>query len=207
VIDLDHVARALGRHEPELLTAEDRRRAAVAMVLHDARQGPEVLLIERARQERDPWSGHMAFPGGRVEAGDPHPRATAERETREEVGIALHSAEHLGQLDDLQGRGPAPQGLVISGHVYRLPERAELEIDPREVAQAFWFPLAGLHDRTRHIEHTYPGGRTMFPGILVGEPGRHVVWGLTYRFLELFFGIVGRPLPARWSFERDELMR
>ena len=41
------------------------------------------------------------------------------------------------------------------------------------------------------------GGGMEFPGVLVGEPGRHVVWGLTYRFLELFMGVIERPLPDR----------
>ena len=35
--------------------------------------------------------------------------------------------------------------------------------------------------------------------ILVGEPGRHVVWGLTYSFLESFFRAVDHPLPDRWD--------
>jgi hypothetical protein len=38
-----------------------------------------------------------------------------------------------------------------------------------------------------------------YPGIVVGDPVRHVVWGLTYRFLEVFFEIVGRPLADRWG--------
>jgi len=63
-----------------------------------------------------------------------------------------------------------------------------------------WFPLRGLHEATRHVEHPWGErvGRSM-PGIEVGEPGRHVVWGLTYRFLEVFFEVVGRPLPDRWQ--------
>ncbi len=69
-----------------------------------------------------------------------------------------------------------------------------------EVQEALWFPLRGLHEVTRHVEHPYRTrlDRSM-PGIEVGEPGRHVVWGLTYRFLEVFFEIVGRPLPNRWE--------
>ena len=54
-------------------------------------------------------------------------------------------------------------------------------------------------DPERHVEytaHSVEGVR--FPGICVGEPDRHVVWGLTYRFLEVFFEITGRPLPDRW---------
>ncbi|MCA9510428.1 MAG: CoA pyrophosphatase [Myxococcales bacterium] len=211
MVELDAVRRALARHEPLLLRDAARSQAAVAMILREggraAGSAPEVLFIERARHDGDPWSGHMAFPGGRVDAADPHERAAAERETLEEVGLDLAGAHHIGRLDDLPGRGAAKEhGLVISGHVYVWEGDAPLALDAREVASAFWFPLADLHVPARHVPHTYPGAQMEFPGILVGQPGRHVVWGLTYRFLEVFFGIVGRPLPERWSFDRDEAM-
>ncbi len=170
------------------------------MVLRGDPRAPEVLFIERARHEADPWSGHMAFPGGRVDPEDPHPRGAAERETWEEVGVDLGAAERLGQLDDMQGHHAAGHpGLVISGFVYHLQEAPPL-VPNREVEQAFWFPLGQLHDPQRHVEYDrilWKGSR--FPGLLVGQPQRHVVWGLTYRFLEHFFEIVGRPLPDRWS--------
>jgi len=208
VLSLDEITRALASHEPDLLSEDGKQLAAVAMILCERGAGAEVLFIERAQHESDPWSGHMAFPGGRVDPEDAHPRAAAEREAYEEVGISLGGARHLGRLPDLRGRGANPQhGLVISGHVYVLEDDAPLAIDVSEVQSAFWFPLAQLHDPERHVPHSYPGATMDFPGILVGEPGRHVVWGLTYRFLEEFFGIVGRPLPSRWSFDRDESMR
>ena len=204
MVELEDIARALSGQQPRELSSEGKRLAAVAMVLRPRDAGAEVLFIERARHERDPWSGHMAFPGGRVDPGDAHPRAAAERETHEEVGIGLEGARYAGRLPDLAGRGAASEdGMVISGHVYLLERDAPLTIDPKEVKTAFWFPLRELHDPDRHVPHTTPGMDVEFPGILVGEPGRHVVWGLTYRFLEEFFGMVGRPLPARWSFDRD----
>lgn len=174
------------------------RRAAVAVVLTGETASPEVLFIERAEHERDPWSGHMAFPGGRVEPHDPSLHHAAARETLEEVGLSLETARRLGRLDDLQGRHAGrPSELVISAHVYHLPEPGALRPN-YEVQHTFWFPLADLHDPGRHVDFEHPlvaGQR--FPGVLVGEPGRHVVWGLTYRFLEVFFEIVGRPLPER----------
>jgi 8-oxo-dGTP pyrophosphatase MutT (NUDIX family) len=178
-------------------------RAAVAMVLRDAGAGPEVLFIERASHPGDPWSGHMAFPGGRVDPGDPDPRAAAERETLEEVGVALGAAEQLGRLDDLHGHHAAgAPALVISAFVYRL--EGDVSLAPNhEVREAFWFPLPSLLEPGRFVDHPVvraPDYR--FPGILVGEPERHVVWGLTYRFLEVFFEIVGRPLPDRWPERR-----
>jgi 8-oxo-dGTP pyrophosphatase MutT (NUDIX family) len=204
---IDRIVSALGSHEAPRLPGEGKRLAAVAMVIRERDAGAEVLFIERARHESDPWSGHMAFPGGRVDPVDPHPRAAAERETHEEVGIPLDDALYVGRLPDLPGRGAAPEhGLVISGHVYVLEQDVPLAIDRREVEQAFWFPLRALHEAERHVPHTVPGMDMEFPGILVGEPGRHVVWGLTYRFLEEFFGIVGAPLPVRWRFDRDAVM-
>ncbi len=200
MVDLDVIRRALAGYEPETLAAEGRRQAAVAMVIREHQTGPEVLFIERARHDRDPWSGHMAFPGGRVDPGDPHARSAAERETLEEVGVRLARAEALGRLDDMQGHHAAAHpALVISAYVYHAADPEPL--DPNhEVEQAFWVPLRWLLDPERHVEHPMRlPGRPPFPGIRVGDPDRHVVWGLTYRFLESFFEIVGHPLPDRWQ--------
>ena len=194
---IDEVRSALARHRAVTRTAPAR--AAVAMVLRPDPAGlGEVLLIERARKAGDPWSGHMAFPGGRQDPEDPSPRVTAERETLEEVGMDLAPAELLGQLDDLEGRHAGrPAGLVISAFVYHLPDPPRL-VPNEEVESAFWVPLAQLLARERHVDYRFRhelGALTM-PGIRVGEADPHVVWGLTYRFLERFFELLGRPLPA-----------
>jgi 8-oxo-dGTP pyrophosphatase MutT (NUDIX family) len=194
------IRRRLAEHRPVLQSTAGRRQAAVAMVLRDVGPAPEVLFIERASHPDDPWSGHMAFPGGRVDPGDPDPRAAAERETLEEVGIALASAEPLGRLDDMSGHHAAgADSLLISAFVYAA--RGELSLAPNhEVREAFWFPLAELLEPVRFVERPVARSEIFrFPGILVGQPERHVVWGLTYRFLESFFQIVGRPMPDRWQ--------
>lgn len=197
VLDVDQVRAALAAREPKQIEDPARPRAAVAMVLRAVARDPEVLLIERARHPLDPWSGHMAFPGGRVDPGDPHPRAAAERETAEEVGLSLAGAELLGRLDDIEGRHAGRTlPLVISAFVYHAPGMpAELVLN-HEVESALWFPLRRLVDPEHHVEYPTPQGG--YPGILVGEPGRHVVWGLTYRFLELFFDSLGHPFTHRW---------
>jgi 8-oxo-dGTP pyrophosphatase MutT (NUDIX family) len=169
------------------------------MVLRDDPAGPSVLFIERAKRQGDPWSGHMAFPGGRMDRDDADARAAAERETREEVGLVLAGAEPIGRLDDRQGNPATNPSLLISAFVYALPAAPELILN-REVEQAFWFPVRALLEPGRHVPYT---ARTpvAYPGILVGEPDRHIVWGLTYSFLEAFFAAVGRPLPDRWPNE------
>jgi 8-oxo-dGTP pyrophosphatase MutT (NUDIX family) len=196
VLSVDAFRSALAQYEAALVDDPARPRAAVAVVLRDAATGPEVLLIERARHPEDPWSGHMAFPGGRVDPDDSDARAAAERETMEEVGLALAGAELLGRLDDLEGRHAGrPLSLVISAWVYHVKEHAPLVLNC-EVEMTLWVPLARLVDPSHRVEYPTPVGG--FPGILVGEPDRHVVWGLTYRFLEIFLDRAGHPLPHRW---------
>ncbi len=197
VLAVDDVRRALLGHEPALHEGALRHRAAVALVLTDRAGSLDLLLIERARRAGDPWSGHMALPGGRVDAGDPTARATAERETLEEVGLSLARSEFLGRLDDLPGRPAPPSDFAVSAFVFYARKPGALALN-HEVREAFWFPLESLSDRERHVEHPVAAGSPRRrPGIVVGEPGRHVIWGLTYHFLDRFLSILGRPLPDR----------
>ena len=205
MITVDQIRRSLAARAPVLLPLDGVRHAAVAMVLTEGRSGAEVLFIERARSTGDPWSGHMAFPGGRVDPTDADGRAAAERETLEEVGLSLAGAELLGRLDDKKGNPRTHPELVISAFVYLASAPGELTINS-EVQDAFWFPLDGLLDRARHVQYT-AHGEFEFPGILVGEPDRHVVWGLTYSFLESFFTVLGSPLPDRWTPEMRSFSR
>jgi 8-oxo-dGTP pyrophosphatase MutT (NUDIX family) len=198
VPQLRHIATSLERYEPSLVDAASAR-AAVAMILREKGQEVELLFIERASRSGDPWSGHMAFPGGRVGPADDGTREAAERETLEEVGLCLAGSTHLGRLDDLEGRPRRREGMVVSAHVYHVADPGPL-VPNHEVREAFWFPLSGLLDRERHVRypHARYGGKQL-PGILVGVPERQIVWGLTYRFVDAFLAAIGRPLPDRWT--------
>lgn len=199
--DLVTIRDRLERFDSEQIDPSGHHRAAVAVVLRDQPHGSELLFIERSTRADDPWSGHMAFPGGRVEAGDFGTRAAAERETFEEVGVSLDGAEYLGHLADLQGSPRFRQNrLVVTAHVYHIEAPSPFVLDELEVASALWFPVAGILEPERHVAYKSPQvAEVDFPGILVGEPGRHVVWGLTYRFLDIFMGAIEHPLPDRWD--------
>ena len=209
MIQLEQIGNRLAGHTPQLRPTEGMRLAGVTVLLRDDNGEPEVLLIERATRTGDPWSGHMAFPGGRADPGDPSVQKTAERETLEEVGIGLEDAPCIGRLDDLGGRASASNNMVISAYVYRLDDPGRLDIDQYEVADAFWVPLDHLVHPDNHVRYPIQYGQheVIFPGISVGAPNARVVWGLTYRFLEGFFEIIGSPLPPHEIPDPETLER
>ena len=192
-MDLISLRNTLGRHEPRL-EQEAQSWAAVAAVFRQGRAGLEVFLIRRAEHPSDPWSGHMAFPGGRLDAEDAGLVHTVHRETREEVGLDLErSASLLGQLDDMRAvaRGKRT-GLVVRPFVFELTAEVEFTHDATEVAESLWAPIAPLiagdADTTRPYE--FEGRRVDLPAYDVD--GR-VVWGLTYQMLRSFFDLVSQP--------------
>jgi len=180
VLTIDDFRAALAGHTPqEIPDFEGLTRAAVAAILRSAPAGPELLFIHRAEDPRDPWSGHMAFPGGKVEAADNGLLAAALRETREEVGLDLErDAVAVGQLSDVRavGRG-RPLSMVISPYVFELQTTPELTTN-YEVAAVVWVPVAFLADRSNR--ETMPYRRY---GLSVDLPcyryNGHLIWGLT----------------------------
>jgi 8-oxo-dGTP pyrophosphatase MutT (NUDIX family) len=192
LLHLRDIRAALGDHRPRLVGAERDPFASVAMVLSGPHEDPDVLFIERARHEGDPWSGHMAFPGGRYEQPDGDLRRTAERETCEEVGVDLSHAEKIGRLDDQEGRrAGASGGIFIAAYVYYLESPPRLELS-REVEEAMWVPTSRVVDPQNRVDYEVEYAPGVFPGILVGHPERHVVWGLTYRFVSSFLELLER---------------
>ncbi len=199
-VKIDFLRERLAAHEPDEANLPAESHAAVAVVFREGEDSVEVLLIERAVRDGDPWSGHMAFPGGRMEHDDDSTRRAAERETFEEVGIDLANAEYLGQLDDIVGNPSTRPTLVVAAHAYYLVETQSFDIDVEEVQAAFWFPLADMLEESRSVHYEVPERPEMrFPGILVGVPNRHVVWGMTYRFLENLLRVLGHSIPAASS--------
>lgn len=159
--------------------------ASVALVLR-ARDPLEILLIKRATSERDPWSGHMALPGGRRDEVDVEAIDTARRETLEETAVDLAgSGQALGRLDDVRPSSVRLPKLIISPYVFGVPHHIEASVASREVDQVFWVSIDRLRaaETRSSISIPLPGGSRDFPSFQLH--GEHV-WGLTYRILEQF---------------------
>lgn len=153
--------------------------AAVAVVLVPSPDA--VLLIRRAERADDPWSGHMALPGGRRDPEDQDLVATAVRETLEEVGLRLERTDLLGGLDDVVPRTPVLPPIAVRPFVFGLAERPSLIPNP-EVAGVRWVHVDHLlHPETYHSARLEIRGEPRdFPAYRVDES---IVWGMTERIL------------------------
>jgi 8-oxo-dGTP pyrophosphatase MutT (NUDIX family) len=160
----------------------------VALVLAESRahSSLSVLLLRRTEREGDPWSGHMALPGGHAQAEDADLLHTARRETREEVGLDLANAELLGLLDDVSPMRSSE--MVVRPFVFWLGQQQQAALSA-EVAEVLWVPLDDLaNDALRSTREVQIDGKALrVPAYVIDE---RVVWGMTFHLLERFLSRV-----------------
>lgn len=162
---------------------EGVRRAAVALIFRTGESGmPELLFIRRADYPADPWSGQVAFPGGREEMGDANLANTAIRETREETGLDLdHDGTVIGMLDDLRPTTARLPAIIVRPYVVLLKRLQDLLLSD-EVAMAFWVPLEALRQGESWRDTT-----VLARGVQMNRRAFHhqgqIIWGMTERIL------------------------
>lgn len=189
----DRIEGALLSRPPGRVADPVSAKAAVALILREGAAGIEILFIRRAEHPQDPWSGQMAFPGGRAEPGEIDLKATAIRETAEEIGIDLQGvAECLGEIDEVRAMARLrPASLTITPFVFRL--RGDAKPAPgSEVRSVHWIPLDDLlaAERRSVMDYVHQGATLQFPCLRVEDL---VIWGLTYR---MFMSFQERWLPS-----------
>ncbi|BBL46604.1 MULTISPECIES: CoA pyrophosphatase [Metallosphaera] len=131
--------------------------AAVVLIFRD---DGRFLLIKRADQKGDPWSGHMALPGGHRE-GNESCETTAVREAQEEVGITPTNLSYLGMYSP---HNREMRVAVFVGHA----TSPQVKIDG-EVDKWFWVHPSELKEEKDHFVYQ-----------------SYIIWGMTYRILKDF---------------------
>jgi 8-oxo-dGTP pyrophosphatase MutT (NUDIX family) len=193
---LARIRAALARHRPAAVErGPGDADASVALVLAGPEDELALCAIRRAEHPSDPWSGHMALPGGRADAADSGPLAAAERETLEEVGLVLDPRHRLGALSEVPVRlGGGGRQMVLSPFVYFLGGELPPFVLSDEVAEAFWIPLSHLWDPQNAGRFTWKrdGANLLYPAIRFRDAA---IWGLTFRVLTLFSDVLDAPLP------------
>ena len=156
----------------------EQAQAAVATVLRQGGEGAETLLIKRAERAGDPWSGHVAFPGGKREPGESL-LFTALRETEEEVGLRLAPSSLVARLDDIEARSSVYR---VAHFVFALEDTASPLTTNAEVFATLWVPLARFARRegAGTFSYAYDGREAEMPCFRLGD---YVLWGMTYRMV------------------------
>ncbi|MBX2810315.1 MAG: CoA pyrophosphatase [Myxococcales bacterium] len=180
-----------------------QRTAAVSAIFRESGNNLELMFIKRAETPKDPWSGHMAFPGGRMEPNDSSPLATAIRETHEEVELQLHEREMISELTPVPAfTHQRPQSLNIYPYAFALDNPCvDLRPNHKEVQEIMWIPVTffvdpshrtTLHTHNRELPCYRYSPDLDFPHpALVNPPTSsartnqpRVIWGLTLVILD-----------------------
>lgn len=181
---LSAIVRALRENEtPPKPMPPNSRRAGVALILRALGEDLSVLFIQRALRAADPWSGHIAFPGGHHDRSDTDLLHTVVRETKEEVGITLTPSDCVSQLPvEKPYTSDQRTDLVVLPYVFALTYEPKLYLN-HEVSEVIWVPLKRLISGELVTNETvhFNSKEYQLPGFRLNE--RHFVWGLTYRVL------------------------
>ncbi len=158
-------------------------KAAVAIILQQRQDDVFVLMQKRVERKGDPWSGDMAFPGGKAEKSDKDSWATACRETMEEIGVSLDKAQYLGQLSDMVAVKHQLNGLMlVTPHVCILEGPINCQLN-HEVSEVVWIPLSLLMNANQQSIFKKDVGhiKIKFSCYFYGH---YKVWGLSLAMLK-----------------------
>jgi len=172
------------------------RQSAVLILFGEGADGPDLLLIERAR-DMSSHAGQPAFPGGALEDEDGGPVQAALREAAEETGLDPGGVRVFATLPALY---LPPSGYVVTPvlgwwHVSS-PVRAAA---PAEVASVDRVPLTELLDPANRLQVRHPSGH-------VGPAFRVrglLVWGFTAGLAAQLFALAGWERPWRRDHVED----
>ena len=146
----------------------------------------EILILKRAINPLDPWSGHLSLPGGRIEDDDLGPKEAAIRETHEECGIQLNDDSFVKELPIEKAGMAIGKAVNVIPYHFNLNKKPDIRLQLEEHQDYYWVEqsyLANQKNHTqKHLSKDYP--KMLFPCIDVeGTP----LWGFTYKVLNDFF--------------------
>ena len=175
------------------------RVAAIAIVFWHSPDGVRVCLGRRAIDPRDPWSGDMAFPGGKAEPQDDSLHDVAARETFEEVGLVLPRDSLMGSMPQFDASGAGRKPTLVWPLIYAIDTTPKPFRLSSEMSEAHWVPLAELWDRRNWMAFSFPATRAQRPGIVVGN---HFLWGFSLHVLIELSETLGCPLKEIMHLEK-----
>jgi 8-oxo-dGTP pyrophosphatase MutT (NUDIX family) len=175
---LEYIKKELGSKVDEV--SDCKNYASVSIILSEIKNSINILFIERAERAGDPWSGDIAFPGGKGEFTDASKLITAIRETKEEIGLDLYEKDCIGKLSNLSLE--SSHNFSIFPYVFQKIKYGEFKLDIEEVADCFWVDLNNFLNISNYYStiEVFKGDKYTVPYIMLNNKK---VWGITYILL------------------------
>lgn len=188
---VDAIAGALSDYSPSppdpSLISPQMREAAVLVPFVETNSGPEILVTKRPGHMPS-HRGELAFPGGGREAADDDLWATAQREAREEIGLAEEMVGLISELDTLATVGSR---FVLTPFAGVVDPKAQIALSSGEVDRVLSIPVARLLEPGVFTEEIWPwptGEDRAIYFFTLDEDD--IIWGATARILYRLFEIV-----------------
>lgn len=180
----ERIRQALSQREKKVIKNKGLALAAILMPMYEKAEGYYIILTKRT-EGVSYHKGQISFPGGGHQAGDKTFRATALRESWEEIGLNPNDVEILGELDDTE----TITNFVISPFVAAIPYPYEFNPNPQEVEEIIEVPIAALLDKSNFKEEQkYRDGKLVYEYSF--EYSGWVIWGATARILKQLLEVV-----------------
>lgn len=154
--------------------------AVAAIISHEP--SPEVLVLKRMTNPRDPWSGHYSFPGGRREEHDRSLLATCIRETFEECGIRLSTEQLIKKYPVRHAGNTLNRPVPVTTYLFELPKEPTIRLQQAEISCHEWLDLDYVADSANIIRRPMSPRRpeVLYPCI---PATAGFVWGFTFEML------------------------
>ena len=173
--------------QPEILNAENLKRAAVLIPLVVEQNNWSLIFIRRSDTVHD-HKGQVAFPGGSVEPQDTDIIATALRETYEEIGVKSENVEVLGTLPSFA----TITKYLITPVVGFVSNLEPFILQNEEVSRVFLIPLSWLADPFNYEEKPFTQPGSNVENVIIYKPfDGEILWGATARMMHQILQILG----------------
>ncbi len=180
---------SLCRHVPAA------RSAAVALAFWANDDSLRLCVGWRTAFENDPWSGDMAFPGGKAAAEDRTVHQVAAREVFEETGVRLDRRNLLGTLGEMMAPGdPIRSPMPVHPMVYLLDSEPEPFVLSEELTAAYWVPVQHFWNFDNWFTFPHPKTSAIRSAIRLED---HYIWGFTLRVIVALSQRMSVPLTER----------
>lgn len=166
-------------YNKEKIAANNPKKAAVLALFYPNNEGETCFLLTQRAKYKGTHSAQISFPGGKIEKTDTNLKATAIRETFEEVGISEENINIIREITDVY---IPPSNFLATPFIAYAKEKPELIIN-HEVDHTFDVLLKDLLDDNNISSINITTSYAKNIDVPCFKLNNYIVWGATAMML------------------------